>query len=348
VVYSTDLDQTFTRSLKIKIMTNQTVADIGEFGFIQRIQSILGKPNDDVLVGLGDDTATFIPQKRPMIVSTDAMVEDVHFRLDWTNAKDLAHKALASSLSDLAAKAAEPAYAVITLGLPGHTKVSWMEEFYHSLAEKTKQWHTQIIGGDTVSSQKLWISLTVWGYQTTQHPIEIRNAQLGDKIIVTGYLGDAAGGLKLLLDGHNVESEYQHYLINRFSCPAPRIDEALSITKYITPTTMTDISDGISRDLKKVCDASQVGARLDATKFPISNQLNEVFNTEAINTAWQGGEDYELLLTVSPHDADELMEQWDQSLCPLTITGKITESAKGIQVEGLALTNIQGFDHYKK
>lgn len=329
-------------------MNDQTVADIGEFGLIQRIQSILTNPNDDVVVGLGDDAATVQPAYKPMIVSTDAMVEDVHFRLDWTTAKDLAHKALASSISDLAAKAAEPAHATITFGIPGHTPVSWMEEFYQSLAEKSKDWRIQIIGGDTVSSEKLWISLTVWGYQTTEKPIKISTAQIGDVILVTGFLGDAAGGLKLLMDGSEIESDSQRYLINRFSCPTPRIDEALAITKSVTPTTMTDISDGISRDLKKLCEASNVGASIDVKQLPISNELQQVHETYAVKTAWQGGEDYELLFTLSPQDAELLLKQWDQSICPITIIGEITDAKHGMQIEGLDLSDIQGFDHYQK
>lgn len=329
-------------------MNNQTVADIGEFGLIQIIQSILPKPSQDVLVGLGDDTATFQPKTQPIIVSTDAMVEDIHFRLDWTNAGDLAHKALASSLSDLAAKAAKPAYAVITVGVPGHTSVEFMEAFYHSLAKQSQQWHTQIIGGDTVSSEKLWISITVWGYQTTLHPLKITNAQVKDKILVTGFLGDAAGGLNLLMDSKNCDSEHHQYLINRLSCPTPRIDKALAIARIITPSTMTDISDGISRDLKKICEASQTGAMIDAAQLPISPALNGVMKEDAAKTAWKGGEDYELLLTANPVDAEKLLQQWDQSLCPLTIIGAITDGKNGIQVEGLDPSNIQGFDHYKK
>lgn len=329
-------------------MNNQTVADIGEFGLIQRIQSILTNPTNDVLVGLGDDAATFQPANKPMIVSTDAMVEDVHFRLDWTSAKDLAHKALASSISDLAAKAAEPAHAVITFGIPGHTQISWMEEFYQSLAEKSKNWRIQIIGGDTVSSEKLWISLTVWGYQTTELPIKISSAQIGDLILVSGYLGVASGGLQLLLNGSEIKSPYQQELFNRFSCPTPRIDEAIAITASVTPTTMTDISDGISRDLKKVCEASNVGALVSANQLPLSKALKETFKTDAEKMAWQGGEDYELLFTLAPQDAELLLKQWDQSICPITITGEITDAKHGIQIEGLDLTNIKGFDHFKR
>lgn len=329
-------------------MNTGTISEIGEFGLIQIIQSIIGTPTKEVLVGLGDDAATFQPQNKPIVVSTDAMVEDVHFRLDWTTAEHLAHKALASSLSDLAAKAAQPAHAVIALGLPSHTRIDWMEAFYRSIAANTKLWQTQIIGGDTVASEKLWITITVWGYQTTPNPIGIHTANPGDKILVSGYLGDAAGGLHLLQSGQIDHSAYHQYLINRFSCPSPRIAEAVQIVEGVTPSTMTDISDGISRDLRKVCEASNVGARLEAKRLPISAALQDVFEDEVANIAWQGGEDYELLMTLSPDDSKTLFNKWDQSVCPLTMIGEIKNPDYGIEVEGLKNVEGKGFDHFKK
>ena len=327
-------------------MQGITIAEIGEFGLIQRIQSILCKPEPDVLVGLGDDAATFQPKNTPIVVTTDAMVEDVHFRLEWTTAERLVQKVLVSCLSDLAVKVAKPAHAVITIGLPGSAYVDWVETFYRSLAAKANQWQTQIIGGDTVASEKLWISITAWGYQTTPNPIGIQAAKPGCKILVTGYLGNATKGLKLLKNNAHKDSMSHHYLINRFSCPTPRLHEAIQIVVCVIPSTMTDISDGISRDLRKVCEASHVGAHIESKRLPISAALQDVFKDEAAGMAWQGGEDYELLLTLSPINADTLLSNWDQSDCPLTVIGEMKQKDYGIVVDGLDQSQLKGFDHF--
>lgn len=322
--------------------------DIGEFGLHRRIREILGAHSPEVLLGLGDDAAVVRTHPAALVVTTDAMVEGIHFQSEWTTASDLAYKALASTLSDLAAKCAVPSYGVITLGAPPDTPVAWMEEFYQTVAGLREEWGLEIIGGDTVRSPLVLISITAFGYQETAAPVTIGGARAGDRILVTGTLGDAAAGLRILLGGVSPETwtPAQAALVRRFRRPTPRLREALEILQIAVPHSMTDISDGLARDLAKLCEASGTGARLAFDRWPAGEELRSL--GEAWPTlAWQGGEDYELLFTLAPGQAEKMIRAWDRSFCPLTDIGEITDAAEGIRVEGWTGERESGFDHFR-
>ena len=296
---------------------NPDLSQLGEFGLHRRIQEILGPSSQEVLVGIGDDCAVVQPRTTPMILTKDAMVENVHFKTAWTSPQDLAYKALASNVSDLAAKAAQPAFALIALGLPSETSVRWIEEFYQTLADLQNEWGIEIIGGDTVRSPHIFVSITAIGYQTTQHPIRTNSACVGDKILVTGTLGDAAAGLEIIQSPHDVlDKTDRETLIARFLRPTPRLMEVQETLKNAVPSSMTDVSDGLGRDLPKICKASSVGAEIDADRLPQSNALRNASTNSKIY-AWKGGEDYEILFTLAPDRTERLLDRWDQSKCPL-------------------------------
>lgn len=328
-------------------MSGKTVNELGEFGLIQRIQSILGPSSPNILVGLGDDAAVVPPGLSPLVVTTDAMIDGIHFRSVWTSAADLAHKALASNLSDLAAKCADPLYGVVTIGLPSGTEVSWVESFYTALAERGNEWGIEIVGGDTVRAPQLIVSITVIGTLMTENPVTVRSARVGDDILVTGTLGDAAAGLEILdrLNLPNRSPESHPYLIERFLRPRPRVREALSIIQSVLPSSMTDISDGLARDLPKLCQASRVGAEIDPNRIPYSDSLRN-YASDPVEYAWRGGEDYELLFTLSPSDTALLLNSWDRVICPITVIGSITPIDRGIRVSGWDGTLDKGFDHF--
>ncbi|MGI6454140.1 MAG: thiamine-phosphate kinase [bacterium] len=326
------------------------VKDIGEFGLISRIEKMLGSSSEMVLVGLGDDTATIKPHMQPLVITTDTMVEDVHFRRDWSSPEDVAHKALASNLSDLAAKCACPAFYLVTIGLPVDTPVRWVEELYQRLVQLNQEWKVELVGGDTIRSDKILISITACGYQTTTDPVRTRNARVGDRILVSGTLGDAAAGLDLLPKMRETELSQDHltFLLKRFNQPTPRNRESAAIARILEPHAMTDISDGLAREIPKICAAAGVGARVDASKLPCSEALRAFAGEQAVRYAWKGGEDYELLLTVSEEHAEVLLSQWDTSLCPLTEIGVVTEQTDGVRVDGFNGSLEPGFDHYRE
>jgi len=326
-----------------------TVREIGEFGVLRRIRDILGTHSEEVILGIGDDAAVIRPRPRPVVLSTDAMVEDIHFRKRWTTAGDLAYKAMASNVSDLAAKAAEPMYSLITLGLPSDTPVSWVEDFYRTLAGLREEWGIEVIGGDTVRSETIMVSITVWGYQFPFSPISQKTAQAGDRILVTGFLGDAAAGLELLEQGATPDTEEpaRRRLIARFLRPMPRFREALEIVRRVLPTAMTDISDGLARDLPKLCEAGGIGAKVYGERLPCSEALRTVAERRAGSYAWRGGEDYELLLTLPPDKAQWLLNTWTLSACPVTEIGEILESGQGIHLLNWEGEVESGFDHFR-
>lgn len=333
---------------KSELMKNEaTLRDLGEFGLHRRIQAIVGAPSERVIVGIGDDAAVIMPLNRPLVITKDAMVEDIHFRLKWTSAADLAFKALASNSSDLAAKGAFPAYGLVAIGLPGETPVAWIEEFYQTLADLRKEWGLEIIGGDTVRSPKILVSITAIGYQIPPEPVRINTAQPGDWILATGALGDAAAGLELLERGEEISNDPNYlFLINRFRRPVPRLKEALRILELALPTSMTDISDGLARDLPKICSASGTGAQVDANLLPRSEALRK-YNSQSSQYAWKGGEDYELLFTLPPRQAESFMNRWDIADCPITQLGEMTPADKGIQLLNWEGPDMPGYDHFR-
>lgn len=324
----------------------KTVADLGEFGLLSEIHRILTPTHPDILVGLGDDAAVVLPPTAPIVMTTDAMVEGIHFKREWTTAQNIAQKALGSALSDLAGKCAKPAYAMITFGLPGETPLDWVYSFYQRLAVLQQEWGVAVIGGDTVQSPQIWISISVYGTQTTPQPITISSAKPGDAILISGTLGDAAAGLETLLNPQlgACDIDITSFLQNKLHCPVPRLNEALAIASIAIPNAMTDVSDGLARDLAKICAASGVGARINGALLPCSDALNRYANENAPDYAWRGGEEYELLLTLPQDQAATLLRLWERS-CPLHQIGGITQSTK-IIVDGVNQQS-DGFDHFK-
>jgi thiamine-monophosphate kinase len=314
-------------------MKNQpTLKDIGEFKLHQLIRAILPCSSKNILVGIGDDAAVIQPQSEPMVLTKDAMVEGVHF--------------LSSNISDLAAKGAKPAFGLIALGLPGDIEITWIKDFYQMLADQTNEWGLEIIGGDTVQSPQLMISITAIGYQQSKSPIRINTAQPGDWIFVTGTVGDAAAGLEILQSKDQLKPHFDKtYLINRLLRPNPRLTEALRLLKLSPPSSMTDISDGLARDLPKICKASETGAQINANSIPCSDDLRK-YTDDPISYAWKGGEDYELLFTLPENEAKKLLAVWDIESCPVTHIGSINSSTDSIHLIGREDIVNSGFDHF--
>lgn len=321
-----------------------TVSSVGEFGVISRIRERFVTSHHEVLVGIGDDTATLAFGQKPVIFTTDTMIQNVHFRTDWSSAEQVAIKLLASNLSDLASKAAEPIAMTLNLGLPGDTPLSWLDAFLDSLADESTRSRIDLVGGDTVRSESLVLTLTAWGYQSTPGAIRVHGAIPGDSIFVTGTLGDSRAGYLILESG--VETSGTSYLLQRFHAPGARVSEALAITSLVQPTAMTDVSDGLARDLPKLCEASGVGALLHAEALPIHDELVAFAGRDAASIAWQGGEDYELLFTVSPEARETLLSKWGNSSCKLTMIGCI-ERESGIHWDNNNLAAQSGYDHFR-
>lgn len=270
------------------------VSDIGEFGLIERLKAL------DVVRGIGDDCAVITPPDgRDLVMSADALIEDVHFRHKWTSWRDLGYKSMAVNLSDIAAMGATPHGALVTLGLRADTDADDVMAFYDGAAEVLIPLGAAIVGGDIVASPTA-TSISVTAYGSIAHgAAALRSgARVGDGVWVTGTLGDSAAGL-LLLDGGHADFPA---LVSRHSRPSSRVEAASSLIVTCAVHAMMDISDGLAGDVGHLCRESGLGVVIDETALPISDDLRAAcvrFGWSVQALAIYGGEDYELLFTLA-------------------------------------------------
>lgn len=313
------------------------VADIGEFELIARLGRLLERRDTDPLqppasgeIGIGDDAALWTPAAgQSEVLTTDALVDGVHFRISTTSWRDLGWKALAENVSDVAAMGARPCRAFVTLGLPKETRVADLEDLYRGMQDLATEYGFRIAGGDTVSSPITFVSVAVVGSVSRR---ELRRATgvTGDVLAVTGSLGASAGGLELLETGLTApRSEDEATLIHAHRRPRPRVREALTIAEAGITCGM-DLSDGLIGDSQRLGYASGVGVEIDWERIPVSPALERTFGRRARETAAAGGEDYELLVAgpnQSIKRANAALEA--AGLAPLTIVGRLTLAEPG-------------------
>jgi thiamine-monophosphate kinase len=287
-----------------------TVSQLGEFGLIDRLARLLHGSGRDPLqpeaageIGIGDDAAMWEPTPgRREVLTTDALIEDVHFRHRTTSWRDLGWKALAQNVSDIAAMGALPTRAFVTLGLRADTRVADLEELYRGMADLQggidRTWPFRIEGGDTVSSPFTMVSITVVG-ELEGEGLRRAAGQPGDLLVVTGALGGSAGGLALLERGETSPGDPEgQALIEMHRRPEPRVREGYHLARRGVRCGM-DLSDGLLGDAGKLAYASGLSAVLELDKLPVPAALVSRFGPNAARTmALVGGEDYELLVAI--------------------------------------------------
>jgi len=316
-----------------------------EFSLIQHYFEQLTSPRDDVLLGIGDDCALLqCPADHVIAVSIDTLVEGIHFFAD-VSPETLGHKSLAVGLSDLAAMGATPAWFTLALTLP-EINTDWLQGFSQGLAKLAQQHNIHLVGGDTTRGP-LTISIQVHGFVKAENALKRSGAKLGDMIYVTGTLGDAGAALQHKLErwnGGKLSASDIHTLQQRLEQPTPRVTIGKELIDIAS--SAIDISDGLVADLGHILEKSQVGARLDLSKLPLSTVMSKVETKIAKQLALQSGDDYELCFTV-PSQHFAIMEQ-DFKHC--TRIGMITDddglyflndSDELIELKGT------GYDHFK-
>ena len=333
-----------------------TLKDIGEFGFIKRFS-----PQFDELIkhddyGIGDDCALLsISDAEYHLVSTDLLVEDVHFLKNKISPQELGHKALAVNLSDIAAMGGKAMYSFLSIAIPKEIDLSYLDTFMSGYYELSKTHKVALMGGDTTRSQdKLLINVTVIG-QCKKADVHLRSmAKVGDIICTTGTLGDSAAGLKALLENISSNNDIDA-LIKRHHTPQPRLNEGLFLSSQNGVNAMMDISDGVASDLKHILKASNIAANIYTEKLPISSLLKKVatennWNTDMLTAS--GGEDYELLLTIDKNQFKKIdsdyFNHFGNHLYPI---GEITEGESEItwyKNDKIIDFNSQGFNHFSK
>ena len=234
---------------------------LGEFGLIEKIRRRT-PAGRGVRIGIGDDAASVKNRGDSSLITADLLIEGSHFDLRWTSLRDLGHKALAVNLSDIAAMGGIPDYVILSLGIPSHFDSEDIDAFYRGFEELAAEYSVALVGGDTNAAEKLIISVCVIGHSSAK-PVQRRGAKAGDDIYVTGTLGDAALGLKLLRRvrrNSTRKGQQAITLLARHHRPAPRLAVGAQLAKKKLATAMIDVSDGLLQDFGHICRASAIGA----------------------------------------------------------------------------------------
>jgi thiamine-monophosphate kinase len=339
---------------------------MNEFDFIHKIRGLAFEQGASagLVRGIGDDAAVFKAfAGSDVVVSTDLLVEDVDFRLATTRADLLGHKALAVSLSDIAAMGARPRWALLSIGLPEAVWNSgFLDSFYSGFFQLAARYGVTLIGGDVSRTpDKVVIDSILIGETPKAGAVFRSGAQPGDHIFVTGFLGDAAAGLRLIERGAQLQQPSQEakteearrldYLLLRHLQPEPRVGWGLLLGEQQLATAMIDISDGLSSDLNHLCTESKVGALIDAAGIPIDPLVTEITGRRALDPlmlALHGGEDFELLFTVNSEMIAKLPTRVDG--ISLTRIGEIKAASAGVQIsEGPRTWNLEpgGWEHFR-
>lgn len=301
-------------------------------------------------LSIGDDAAAVaLPAGELLLITTDMLMEDVHFRLSWRNLPALGWKALAQNLSDIAAMGGTPTDAVIAIAIPNSVTPEMIEEIYTGMAELARKARVDIIGGDTVrSSGPLVMSLTVHGRVAGNEMLTRAGARAGDALYVTGTLGRAAAGLQLLDSGREIPAELTNAVDGQLR-PIPRLAAGRALACSGLVSAMMDLSDGVATDIHRMCRASGVGVSIDSQAIPIAEVVKKTcswLNTgDPLQLALTGGEDFELMFTASPNAEAELRNL----LAPLELTriGDMTASRELLLSTAEGETELPwGFTHF--
>ena len=309
---------------------------LSEFELIKTLTERLPKFSKELVVGIGDDAAVVKRDSFFEVISSDALVENVHYKREWKEQVPelyyyLGKKLLTISVSDIASMGGTPEFSLVNLGVSKNSCEEDLEKLYDGIAEASKEYGTIVIGGDTVSSATEFFDSTVFG--KADGYLLRSNAKPGDLVAVSGTLGDSRAGLEILLHRKPINS----YLVERFLSPKARVREGVEALKYGVKCA-TDVSDGFVFNLYTIAESSKVGIRIFKEKIPISQELLNYAGEKAIFYALHGGEDYELIITFHPSLLDKI-EKFG-----FKVVGEVFEG-KGVYLENEKLEK-KGFLHF--
>jgi thiamine-monophosphate kinase len=339
---------------------DRRVRDVGEFGLIELLAASLPaevRATVDLQLGIGDDAAVWQPTPgAQIVVTTDSLVESVHFRRDWTDWESLGHKTLAVNVSDLAAMGAIPKLAVISLGLDGGERIDDLQALYRGLGALARRLEMTIAGGDIVRSPRgLILHMTAIGESRGQRVLTRSGANAGDLIGVTGTLGASAAGLALLgldRDDPRRRAATANQLIEAHLRPEPRVALGEALLR-LGATSAMDLSDGLLGDLPKILAASGVAARLDEETIPVAAAVRALFPDVWVDLALRGGEDYELLFTAPRRNWDAIDHAAREAGGTATTIGEVIARESGsptIELESRDGTrrtvSVGAYDHF--
>ncbi len=322
-----------------------------ERDFIANIRKQFVGQSDLLLKGIGDDCAVFKgAEDLCWMITTDLLVENVHFNLEWHDAYLLGRKAVAVNLSDIAAMGGKPHFIAVSLALPPYLSDSWLKRWHDGVASMLQENHCLLIGGDIAGSALFTINIIALGSAHPDTVLYRSGAKTGDDIYVTGLLGTAAVGLEILQRNKNDDEKLSHFIRAHLD-PQPQVMTGLSLAKSGLVSAMQDISDGVATDLSHICRESQVGAVLSDLMLPYHEdlpQLCETLHVSKNDMILSGGEDYQLIFTADARHRDKLAALSHQIQKPFFRIGEITSQAGKITLEENGLIkdiNFKGFEH---
>ncbi|MBN18805.1 MAG: thiamine-phosphate kinase [Chloroflexi bacterium] len=335
------------------------ISNYGEFNIIQSLMKVVEKDNLQIINNLGklgyvlsvpagDDSAVWNTPYNSNIVSVDALVENVHFNLNYISWEQLGSKSVSVNLSDIAAMGARPIFITINLGINNNINIEDLTSLYIGIMKVCKIYNVAIIGGDIVKSRDFFISISAYGSSINSKNLVLKRsgALVNDLIAVTGNLGSSYAGYKLLSENIKIHDEFvTNHLIDAHNNPIPRVNEGIKLLN-LGANSAIDISDGLLDDLNKLCKVSKVGAEIYSNDLPIHSYLKKAFSVDYLDYALNGGEDYELLFTASDKEMKKIINQKDLNI---TIIGKIIKDGL-VVLDNLGNKldiKIKGWDHFK-
>lgn len=341
------------------------ISSLGEFGLIDRIKNIAARiENSHVVHSIGDDCAVMKVKGDNMeVVTTDLMLQGVHFDLSYTSMRHLGRKAAAVNLSDIAAMSGIPVAATVSLGLHSNLSIEMVDEFYESLVGEFGRYGCPVVGGDTSASAiGMVISVTVLGSVEPKRYVLRRGAKPGDVVCVSGDLGRAHAGLKILNrekaryvqmgEPSDFSPNFEGYddALEKHLIPEPRVEMSRKITDKINVHAMIDVSDGLASDMLHICKSSNVAAELDEELIPIdplTRRIAREFGDDPIDYALYGGEDYELLFTIAEQEFEALFSlEGNIRVIGRVFEGRPEVRIKRISGQSLAFTDFPSYQHF--
>jgi thiamine-monophosphate kinase len=336
--------------LEDKTPQRTSLSQLGEFGLIDHLTKNFDVKQSSTLKSIGDDAAVLDFKDKKVVVSTDLLIEGVHFDLSYMPLRHLGYKAVVVNVSDICAMNAKPTQITVSVAVSNRFPLEALEELFDGIALASKFYNVDVIGGDTTSSQKgLIISITAIGEANEEEIVYRNGAKEGNLLVVTGDLGSAYMGLQVLEREKQVfqvnpnnqpDLDAYSYLIERQLKPEARHDIKELLAKLdVKPTAMIDVSDGLSSEIIHICKQSKVGCNLYEEKIPFDPQFINVceeFKIDSTTVAINGGEDYELLFTIALADFDKIKANPN-----FTVIGHLTQESEGCHLITRANTKIE-------
>lgn len=340
----------------------QASSPLQEFAFIRTLERRFARRIPGLVHGIGDDAAV-IAASSPMWwhLTTDLLAEGIHFDMQSATPESVGYRAAMANLSDIAAMGAVPRYLLISLAIPRTWPQSHIHKLYTGLMNACRLYNVTLVGGDTSASKAgLFLSITLVGTTRRHQALFRHGAKAGDHIYVSGTLGDSLAGLQLLMNGttpqrwaSKLSRSHRQFLLRRHFHPTARVFEGQWLNEKCLASAAIDLSDGLSGDLRHLCEASRVGAEVEPEKIPLSPACRayaQAIGVSPIELALTGGEDYELLFTVSPRNCEKVTRHAQARGYRMTPIGRIRPQRFGIQMKADGKTQpmpLTSYEHFR-